>query len=178
MVIKIEEPKKEGYSGTLKMSKLLPFEYAVIEKKFEEPMTGTSPYGEWNMYKVDLYEFTTVDEKTGEKISKSFDEPEEVSFFPSAGLHKQLKDKPINTKMKITQEKKEGDTYALYNVEMLDAVDSKASSSSKTPSLSASEKVAALKKDGVRYDDIVALVTKEYDDISEVMVKTIYEGVE
>ena len=174
-MIIIEEPKKEGYKPTLKLKNLLAAEYAVISKTFTDPITGTSIYGEWNNYGIEVHEILSVDPKTLDKSQNA--DLGEASFFPSPKLHEQIKSIPIGVKMKITAEEIEGKhgTFTKYNAEILDKIEANVTAQSATPGISADDKIKTLKTSGVPRDMVITLVTKEYD-LPEAVVGKKYDS--
>lgn len=105
---------------TLKFSKTaLPAEYAIIEKRFAEPKTGTSQYGDWFIYGIKVHEIKSMNPRTG-----AFDvsnEVQECSFFPSSKLNEQFKDIPVGEKFKLFKDIVQGDKgeFTKFTIEKL-----------------------------------------------------------
>lgn len=119
MVIEIRKSKNEKYKDTLVISKLLPFEYAILSKTdFKEPLTGEGKYGTWSKYNIMVHEYKTTNPSTGEvKLEK----PEiEVGWFASGvSLEPKLLQIEVGQKFKVTQVKAEGKSYSMYKVELI-----------------------------------------------------------
>lgn len=169
MTIKIEEAKKEGYKNQLKMSTLMPFEYAIMSKNYAEPLTGVANIGDdkklnWFLYEMHVEEFKTQNPETGEPYTSKPDEA--VSYFAnSEKVHEKLKDVPVNTRFKMYVVKKEGKTgqYSEYMVEMLDDVKEDVSSENSAPDQTLSQRLKSLKDNGVDKETAVATLSKEFD---------------
>lgn len=163
MVIKVEEPKKEGNKKQLKLKKLLPAEYAIVEKEIAEPLTGTSSYGTWSLYTVKVHEYVTVDTKT---LEKSTVKPNEsMGFFPSTKAAEQLAPIPVGVRVKITAEEVEGNqgSFTKYVVEPLDKYEEGASAKNTAADVSVEDRIKALKGAGVSKDQAVQILTGEFD---------------
>lgn len=173
MVIKIQEPKKEGYKPTLKLSRMLPFEYATVSKQFAEPITGTAqmkdPEGNavtknWHLYTLHVEEFKTQNPKTGENITETPNE--DYGYFAnSEKVHELIKDIPVGVRFKIRTEEVEGNqgTYNKFVVDMLDEVKEEVSSGNVAPDKTLDERIADLKKAGTSKEDAIAILEKEFD---------------
>lgn len=163
MVIKIEEPRKEGQNRQLKLKKLLPAEYAIISKEIAEPMTGTSQYGTWSLFTVKVHEFVSVNTKTLEKTTEKPNES--MSFFPSAKAAEQLAEIPVGVRVKITAEEIEGNqgTFTKYVLEKLDKVEEGASAKNTAADVSVEDRIKALKSAGVNKEQAVQILSGEFD---------------
>lgn len=119
MVIEIRKSTNEKYKDTLRVSKLMPFEYVILSKdEFKKPLTGEGQYGEWAKYNVMVHEFKTSDLVTGEpRVEK----PEEVYgwFASGVSLMPKLVDIEVGQKFKVTQVQAEGKSYSMYKVELI-----------------------------------------------------------
>ena len=160
---------------TLKTAKLLPFEYVILEKEeYVEPIRGTGEYGDWQKYSVRVIEYVTVDENTGDKITRK-DVNEVVSYFASKGIDKQIKDLPLNVKFKITMEQKDNGKgkFSVYNVEVLDNVAADVKPTAANVEVSMDEKISLLIKAGVDDDGIAKTIVADFETTEEFVKKRI-----
>lgn len=182
MVIEIKKSNNEKYRDTLRMSKMLPFEYAILSKvDFKDPLTGESQYGTWAKYNVILHEYKTTDLNTGEA---KVDKPEvELGWFASGvSLEPKLPQIEVGQKFRITQVQVEGKAYSMYKVELVNEDGSleevfapkggETTTSSKpdaqqakteAPAMTLDDKIKMLKTSGLLNDATIDALAKEYD---------------
>ena len=191
MVIEIRKSDKEEYKDTIRISKLQPFEYAIMSKdEFMEPLTGEGQYGEWAKYNMLVHEFKTANPQTGEPVVST---PNEVYGYFASGvsLIPKLVGIEVGQKFKLTQVQPEGKAYAMYKIELigedgsLTDVRGKSSSSSSTPakaketkkeepvavSQTLDDKIKIMKAGGVFNDSVAQMLAIEFDTTKEFVNK-------
>jgi len=174
----IQLKKKDKYEDELKFSTMLPFEYFVAEKRFDEPKTGAGvgsegPF-EWTLFGLTLYEYASIDPNTGEKFTEKFEEGVNVSTFKSAkSFVDRLAEIEVGKKFKVTQIPVEGKAYKTYVITLFDG-------SAPTPAVADTkpvtlvDKILQLKTAGVTLADALPLLAKEYESATPEMVTALW----
>lgn len=173
MVIKIEEPKKEGYKPTLRASYLQEFEYFVVEisGEYDEPLKFTNTFDgvavESEMYNLILHEYVTVDPKTVSKVEFT-GPPKTVGFFAKvgSGIQKVLSQMEKGQKVRFYQELTEMEIDGKKTAVRLWKSDIKTAPQSESKRPNFKDKAIALKKDGLDEQTIINLISSEYDGVS------------
>ncbi len=192
MAIEIKKSTNEQYKDTLRMSKLQPFEYAILSKdEFIDPLEGEGQYGEWAKYNVLVHEYKTANPQTGEPVTET---PNEVYGWFASGksLLPKLPAIELGQKFKVTQVQVEGKSFSMYQVEIIEAdgsltlvtgkggSSSEASSSTEAPkkeikteapALTLDEKIKVLKSGGIDISTMAEVIAKEYDVTPEFVNK-------
>ena len=158
MVIEIKENEK---GKNIKFSGLLPFEYAVVEKVFEEPKSGeaTGPDGkfEWFLYALQVYEVNTLDLSSGEQVKTNYDGEQMASFVSAKSLREALDKVDVGTKVRIRAKKPEGKSYAVYFIQ---------EEADQTPTKKISkEAVQELKSKGATKEEVSKMTGAKIEDI-------------
>lgn len=165
MVVEIRKSKNPEYTDTLGVSNMMPYEYVIFEKhEYDEPIVGTGQYGEWHKYNIKLHEYVGTDPNTGEKVEQKYNDALELGYFASAkGVIKVLDTLPLGVKVKMTQEKVEGKSYKLYNIEKLDKVVKNASVTNANPDIDLDTFVKNKKAAGLNADETAQLALGQFD---------------
>lgn len=179
----IEIKRKEGKNAELKASNMTKNEYFVIEKLYDNPLTGTGTNAngsfDWTLYSVALHEYKTMDDATEAMKVTTLNPPENVSFFKHAKTFKEQFDPlPVNTKVKVTQVKREGSTFSEFVVEEVGTGTAKAPEPDKNSgtSATAAQRVAAYKTSGLPLQTIKDLVKNEFPDTTHQIIEAIYNN--
>ncbi len=112
---------KELYKNLKFSKRTMPFEYAVVEKIFREPLELPSKFGGmWYSYKLRVSEINTIDENTGQAVVLT--DVEEASMGATESLNEMIKDVEVNRKFKISKETIEGaqGEYTKFKVTFVD----------------------------------------------------------
>jgi hypothetical protein len=129
MVIKLKEDSYKNKDGALvtgkelKASSMLPFEYFIASKEFDEPNTGTAKGSdgenfEWTKFSLNVKEYKSNDENTGEVVTVKVNEV--CSFFKSAkSFIEPMVDIPVGVDFKVTQIPVDGKAYKTFVIEVL-----------------------------------------------------------
>lgn len=182
----IEIKTKDGYEPELKLANMLKTEYAVIEKLYEEPKTGTGTNSDgsfdWTLYGVAVHEYKTLNEESGAMEVTTLNPPVNMSFFKSAKSFKNKFDPlAVNTKMKVTQTPVEGKAYKEFQIEELGAgtakpVEAEAPAEAAKPAMSVSEQIVALKAAGLDLTGITAAVVAAHPGQTAATVEAVYNS--
>lgn len=182
MVVKIKKSTKDEYNDKLVLSEMLPPEYAVVEKLYDEPLSGENVSKkdgkkfEWRLYTVAVHEYVTVDPETLEKTHEKFDEPKEVGFFKSAKTFAEPFDAlPLNAKVKITQKKLEGKSIKTFSVEKIGEGDVTPTEPDKKQH-NAFDKVKELKNQGVDLESVKKRIKSEFPEQTDASVEALYNA--
>lgn len=181
MVAEIKPSKKEDRNDQLVLSNMLAKEYAIVEKLYEEPITGEGVGSdgkfEWTLYTLALHELCRFDLSGDEpkKIVDTFD-GKEVTFFKSAKSFTTEFDKlPVNTKVKITQEKVEGKAYSVFKVEKVGEGNASPSEPDKKAH-NPFDKIKSLKAQGVDLESVKKVVKAEFEGQTDASVEALYNA--
>jgi hypothetical protein len=182
MVIKVEDPKQEGYNPTLKLSRLLPFEYVELCKhEYDSPQEGKSNMKDaesggmkevvWRRYTVAVSEYNTADPNTGEKVNKTFADPVVMSLFANPTVHDGLLPVPVGEKVRITAKTETGPKGEFTKYHVVPAGKSAAPAADMT----LDERIKLLKAEGVSANDVCVQLEFEFDE-SEDFIRKRYEA--
>lgn len=107
MSIQIQENEKNGtVYKNLKFSRVShPSEHVVVEKVFEEPLTGQNSYGTYYVYTLDVKKIATLDKNA--QLNEETDLGE-VTMFATDKLHEQLSQYSTGVPLRINKEEVEG----------------------------------------------------------------------
>lgn len=158
MTVSIEE---KGNYKTLKFSKTaLPAEYAIIEKKFKDPKTGTSVHGEWFLYGVVVHEIKSMNPRTG--VMDVTNEVTDASFFTTANLHERLNEVETGVKIKMFKDIIEGQKgeFTRFSFEVLEEASGEKPAATSLTGIDAELK--AVKDSGVSIDEVAPELSKRY----------------
>lgn len=161
MTVLIEE---KGNYKTLKFSKTaIPAEYAIIEKKFKDPKTGTGQYGDWFLYGVKVSELNSMNPRTG-AIDKTTEEAD-ASFFATQNLHERLVEVETGVRIKIFKDIIEGEKgeFTKFSFEVLDgATGEKPAVPENKPELNLDTELKSIKDSGSNIDEVAPELSKRY----------------
>jgi len=174
---------KEGYDPELKLANMLKTEYAVIEKLYAEPKTGTGTNAdgsfEWVLYGVSVHEYKTLNEETGSMEVTTLNPPQSMSFFKSAKSFKNKFDPlALNTKVKVTQTPVEGKAYKEFQLEEVGIGTAKPAEPTTTekPVMSVSDQVVAFKNMGMELETIITTVIALHPGQTAATVEAVYKS--
>lgn len=179
MVVKIKEQEGRDFPMLI-ASDMTKKEYVIMEKLYDEPKEGHNEKGnfDWTLYSVAVSEYASFDEDAEETKVTTLDEPQQMSFFKNS---KTFRDKfdplPINTKVKVTQEKVDGKSYKVFNLEELGTGSATPATSDDNKEVTPMQLIANLKKSGVDLGSAVGVVISKFPDQTEATVKAVYENV-
>jgi len=186
MVVKVEEPKREGLKKTLSFKDLLEGEYVIISLSgnYPRPITGQAKGNdgrdfEWNLFDINLHEYCAIDLKSLKKDVQKYDTPLNVSMFANTeGLvYKNIHNKEFGQKLKITMDENEKTGKKYYRIEELDKPtdNNNNNDEDKKSEMLITDRVKELKNSGVEYKNIVDIITKEFNT-NEGVVKGLYNA--
>lgn len=193
MVIEIKKSDDEKYKDTLRVSKLLPFEYVILSKdEYKNPLTGEGTYGEWAKYNVKVHEYKTTNPQTGETATMT---PNEVVGWFASGksLIPKLPSIEVGQQFKVTQIQVEGKSYSMYKVELINAdgtltevrAESNSASSSSTPApkkeikkteepvQTLDDKIKVMKEGNIPTESFAKILAIEFDTTEEFVTKRV-----
>lgn len=177
-----EIKREEGRNPTLVLSNMGKKEYAIVEKLYDEPKTGSNvgkdgKAFDWRLYSVAVHEVKYFDEDSESMKVEKFDEPETMTLFKNAKTFTELFDEfPVNTKVKITQTKPEGKTYSVFEMEKVGTGNASAPEPDSNAEVSAVEFLQNMKNNGIDADNAVEMAMKKFPDQTSMSLKVIYEG--